>query len=166
MPHVVYAISTDQNFAQDFDPSDLEDALYFSGLTYGHTPGYEAIATDLFTLLTKLSQAGFQVRTDNLPAQTSFSIDGTDEKDFEKALIHLFRPDLAKFFEITNKISDRVFISPEIISRIRATLDNPDGDYVWLDMGSGAKLYTLNDCFRHLPAGKIYYVASITVHID
>lgn len=161
---LLYIIAADRNTLQAFDPSDVDEALYHAGLT--RDPRITNSTSDAHSLRHALENAGFRIQVPTKIGPDAFSIGQMTNDQFENAQAAFFAADLEALKRDVAKMAPKEFATVYALSSLRDCLDKPLGNYVWLDMGTGGKLYTKNEAIRHLYPRYSYYIHRQVLLID
>lgn len=155
MPNL-YIIAADPETLRCFNLSDVDEALEYAGLTRrSYTVSDMADTNDFQQTLEK---AGFTIQIPENAAPATFIIGPMTNEAFEKAQADFFEADLTAMRQTIARMTPQEFSTVYALSQLREHLDNPLGDYVWLDMGTGGRLYTRNEAIRHIYPRYTYYV--------
>ena len=165
MRQIIYGFFTQPDDAGDFEAPDVEDALYFSGMTYTGSASDEQNSENLQQLTIRLAKAG-------CPAQTSIAADpyallipAMPGNKRDAVVQNLLSDSLKNLQALVKSLTPTAFTRIETKGQINDCL-NSDGHYIWLDTGTGGMLYSFNDGVRRLNAGQEYYIARQTVVVN
>ncbi len=164
----MFHVVTDPDCLGAMSESDFYEDLGSLGVDYVQDQDPDRSATATGKLRDLIAGAGFRLAAAGEEyedgAAFAFRADTPDELDAAKQ--NWFRDGLEALKRKTAAIDLKTYAADTgAVYDLKQLLDDTDGDAVYLDMGTGPAVYTLDYFVRNLEHGRTYYVDRVTVYM-
>lgn len=164
----MYHIVIDPDRLGGMDESDFCDDLDSLVVDYVKNRDPAEAMTDTEKLKARIMAAGFGLAAidDEYADAAAFAFRAGTRDELDSAKQNWFRDDLAALKRKVAAIDLKTYATETgPIYDLRQILDETDGDAVYLDMGTGPAVYTLDRFVRNMERGYTYYVDRVTVYM-
>lgn len=164
----MFHVTTDEDVLGGIDASDFDDRLDALGADYAENYQSTDAARVTGELKSRFLAARFRVqdKTGELPIGCAFAFGTGSRDELKQAQIAWFRESIDALKSKVAGMSDEDFACDTAMPyALKELVDDRYGDAVYLDMGTGPAVNTLDRFMRCLQPGTTYFVDAAAVYL-